>query len=105
MSIEEDALKWLSGISDGDARIALNNLQVTIQHCNEKGKIIKVNDIKDGIKVQLLNHIFQSSIRRICRSHTCFMTELGRNIITSFLQCTNQLGDQMPMPPCIGLPG
>ncbi|XP_028130501.2 ATPase WRNIP1-like [Diabrotica virgifera virgifera] len=48
-SIEDEALKWLADVSDGDARIALNNLQLVIQH-NENGKVITVGDIKEGLK-------------------------------------------------------
>ncbi|KAJ8934643.1 hypothetical protein NQ314_013242 [Rhamnusium bicolor] len=50
VAIESSALKWLADISDGDARIALGNLQLVIQHSNNNGKIINVEDIKDGIK-------------------------------------------------------
>ncbi|CAH0558352.1 unnamed protein product [Brassicogethes aeneus] len=49
-AIEEEALQWLCDISDGDARIALSNLQVIFQHCDEKGKVIKLDDVKEQVK-------------------------------------------------------
>ncbi|KAJ8982030.1 hypothetical protein NQ317_007740 [Molorchus minor] len=50
VAIESTALQWLADISDGDARIALTNLQLVLQNSNNNGKIITVEDIKDGIK-------------------------------------------------------
>ncbi|CAH1108848.1 unnamed protein product [Psylliodes chrysocephalus] len=49
VAIEDSALRWLADVSDGDARIALNNLQLVIQH-NDTGKIITVDDVKEGMK-------------------------------------------------------
>lgn len=49
--IEKATLSWLADISDGDARIALNNLQMVVQHNNSINKLISVQDVKDGIKV------------------------------------------------------
>ncbi|XP_060517240.1 ATPase WRNIP1-like isoform X2 [Cylas formicarius] len=50
-AIELKALKWLADISDGDARIALGNLQLTLQHCSStKDKIITTEDIENQIK-------------------------------------------------------
>lgn len=52
LAIENTALQWLADISDGDARIALSNLQLVIQDSlNEMGKTITVSDIKEGLKV------------------------------------------------------
>lgn len=52
MTIESTALQWLADISDGDARIALGNLQIVIQdNSDKKGKIISIGDIKEGVKV------------------------------------------------------
>ncbi|KAJ8961241.1 hypothetical protein NQ318_008924 [Aromia moschata] len=50
VAIESSALKWLADISDGDARIALTNLQLVLQNSNNDGKIITIEDIKNGIK-------------------------------------------------------
>ncbi|CAH1998652.1 unnamed protein product [Acanthoscelides obtectus] len=49
-SIQQDALKWLADISDGDARIALTNLQLVVQDSHNKNKSISVKDIEEGIK-------------------------------------------------------
>ncbi|XP_057668297.1 ATPase WRNIP1-like [Diorhabda carinulata] len=50
LSIENEALKWLADVSDGDARIALNNLQLVIQHNKDGGDVINIDDIKEGMK-------------------------------------------------------
>ncbi|KAG5877640.1 hypothetical protein JTB14_038318 [Gonioctena quinquepunctata] len=49
LAVQKSALEWLADISDGDARIALNNLQLILQHGN-KGQIIRVDDIKENLK-------------------------------------------------------
>ncbi|XP_074030809.1 ATPase WRNIP1 [Leptinotarsa decemlineata] len=49
ITIQSSALQWLADISDGDARIALNNLQLILQHA-DKGKLLKVDDIKENLK-------------------------------------------------------
>lgn len=52
LAIESTALQWLADISDGDARIALGNLQMVIQDKTGKdGKVVTVDDIKEGVKV------------------------------------------------------
>ncbi|XP_065206156.1 ATPase WRNIP1-like [Planococcus citri] len=48
--IDEDTIKWLAEISDGDARIALNSLQMAIQSKNETNAVITLSDIKESIK-------------------------------------------------------
>ncbi|XP_022900846.1 ATPase WRNIP1-like [Onthophagus taurus] len=48
--IEKTALKWLADVSDGDARIALTNLQLVLQNNRDKKTIINVEDIKEGIQ-------------------------------------------------------
>ncbi|XP_017775448.1 PREDICTED: ATPase WRNIP1-like [Nicrophorus vespilloides] len=51
LTIELDALNWIADTSDGDARIALSNLQLLLQQNDlDKNKLITVEDIKDGIK-------------------------------------------------------
>ncbi|CAH1183136.1 unnamed protein product [Phaedon cochleariae] len=50
VSIESAALQFLADFCDGDARIALNNLQLVIQHNNSSGKLISIEDIKEGVK-------------------------------------------------------
>jgi putative ATPase len=50
IAVDDDALKWLADISDGDARIALGNLQLVVQYNEDKSKIITINDIKEKIK-------------------------------------------------------
>nr|CAI5824064.1 unnamed protein product [Callosobruchus analis] len=49
-SIEQEALKWLADVSDGDARIALTNLQLVVQDSHSKKKSISMKDIQEGIK-------------------------------------------------------
>lgn len=52
--IEEGALKFLSDICDGDARIALNSLQLAFQskmQTGQKDVLVTLVDIKEGIKV------------------------------------------------------
>lgn len=53
ISIKRDALQWLADMSDGDARIALGNLELVVQHIKNTNakKVIVTEDIKDGIKV------------------------------------------------------
>ncbi|KRT78622.1 AAA protein, partial [Oryctes borbonicus] len=51
IAIKKSALRWLADVSDGDARIALSNLQLVLQHnTSETNKIVTVEDIQDGIK-------------------------------------------------------
>ncbi|XP_063705299.1 ATPase WRNIP1-like [Culicoides brevitarsis] len=56
MIVERGTLKWLAEMSDGDARNALNSLQLAIQAVKLKDKkqngILKLNidELKDGIK-------------------------------------------------------
>lgn len=50
--MKKSALQWLADVSDGDARIALSNLQLVVQHNTlDTDKIITVEDIQEGIKV------------------------------------------------------
>lgn len=59
ISIEKSSLQWLAEICDGDARIALNSLQLAMESINEQTdggtklniKFIPLSLIKDGIKV------------------------------------------------------
>lgn len=58
LMFEKATLDWLAGMCDGDARIALNSLQLAIQSNVEENiekdsvaKLIKLDKIKDGIKV------------------------------------------------------
>ncbi|GJQ85608.1 hypothetical protein Trydic_g20158 [Trypoxylus dichotomus] len=51
IAIKKSALRWLADVSDGDARIALSNLQLVLQHnTSEVDKVISIEDIQDGIK-------------------------------------------------------
>ncbi|EFA03020.2 ATPase WRNIP1 [Tribolium castaneum] len=49
-AVQADALKWLADISDGDARIALGNLQLVLQYNEDKNKVVTIEDIKEKIK-------------------------------------------------------
>lgn len=56
LSIEKEALTWLADTSDGDARIALGNLELVLQHLKNNdssstNNVINIDNIKDGIKV------------------------------------------------------
>lgn len=59
IAVEESSLKWLADICDGDARIALNSLQLAMESIIENEDCDKVQDLKwmklesiqDGIKV------------------------------------------------------
>lgn len=62
MLIEEATLQWLAEICDGDARIALNSLQMAVQSQEEKIReasqnsqpfFISLDSIKEGVKVLL----------------------------------------------------
>lgn len=63
--MQESSLKWLADIADGDARIALNSLQLAMEsvldneNCDKKHdlKYMSLDAIKDGIKV----HVFACS--------------------------------------------
>ncbi|KAK7598335.1 hypothetical protein V9T40_006570 [Parthenolecanium corni] len=50
--IDHESIDWLAEISDGDARIALNSLQMAVQSKSdsESCDLITLDDIKDGIK-------------------------------------------------------
>ncbi|KAK5645768.1 hypothetical protein RI129_004232 [Pyrocoelia pectoralis] len=50
VNIEKSALIWLAETSDGDARIALSNLQLVLQHNTNQNFVITVDVIKEGIK-------------------------------------------------------
>lgn len=72
--MEESSLKWLADICDGDARIALNSLQLAMESvlenesCDKKHdvKFMALDAIKDGIKVRkTFNLYFSTFLRRI----------------------------------------
>lgn len=54
--VETDSIKWLADMCDGDARIALNSLQLAMQsildqsNCDTKYdlKVVTLDAIKDG---------------------------------------------------------
>lgn len=58
-TIDTETIQWLAAISDGDARIALNSLQMAIQSATERDAPAKtassfritLSDIENGIKV------------------------------------------------------
>ncbi|KAF4526126.1 hypothetical protein B566_EDAN007621 [Ephemera danica] len=55
MMIEEGALQWLADVCDGDARIALNSLQLAFQTCKQRSAngetgVVTLDDIQDSIK-------------------------------------------------------
>lgn len=60
IAVEESSIKWLSEICDGDARIALNSLQLAIDSLQENCdshvglKMMPLSAIQDGIKVKTL---------------------------------------------------
>ena len=56
IAVQADALKWLADISDGDARIALGNLQLVLQFHETKSKVVTIEDIKEKIKVLKQNY-------------------------------------------------
>ncbi|XP_073987477.1 ATPase WRNIP1-like isoform X2 [Rhodnius prolixus] len=49
-TINKDSISWLSEICDGDARIALNSLQMAVESNEGKSLHITLDDIKEGIK-------------------------------------------------------
>lgn len=59
VGVEESSIKWLAEICDGDARIALNSLQLAMESLEVhtdgdtefKLKFMPLSSIKDGIKV------------------------------------------------------
>lgn len=56
LGITEECLQWIADISDGDARIALNSLEMCMKQAAAKRdetdviKMITLDDIKEGIK-------------------------------------------------------
>ncbi|XP_014248085.1 ATPase WRNIP1-like [Cimex lectularius] len=49
--MSSESIKWLSEMCDGDARIALNSLQLALDSRNSsENKQVTLDDIKDGIK-------------------------------------------------------
>lgn len=48
--IKEDALDYLSTVVDGDARTALNNLQLVVEGSRTDGKNISVEDVKEAAR-------------------------------------------------------
>lgn len=59
VGVEESSIKWLSEICDGDARIALNSLQLAMESLEAftdgdmkfDMKFMPLSSIQDGIKV------------------------------------------------------
>lgn len=59
VGVEESSIKWLAEICDGDARIALNSLQLAMESLEVhtdgdtefKLKFMPLSSIQDGIKV------------------------------------------------------
>lgn len=51
IAIHDAALSWLADISDGDARIALSNLQIILQSNDSPKTVITIKDIEEKIKV------------------------------------------------------
>jgi putative ATPase len=65
--IEEGALKFLADICDGDARIALNSLQLAFQSKMQTGHkevLVTLDDIKEGIKVRRCNNKLRTQLKR-----------------------------------------
>lgn len=68
--MEEPSLRWLADICDGDARIALNSLQLAMESITEQEdegceksyalKWMKQSAIEDGIKVGEVKYRFVS---------------------------------------------
>lgn len=62
IAVEESSLTWLAEICDGDARIALNSLQLAIESLQENTesivglKMMPLSAIQDGIKVISEHH-------------------------------------------------
>lgn len=62
VGVEESSIRWLAEICDGDARIALNSLQLAMESLEQhtdgdtefKLKFMPLSSIKDGIKVNKL---------------------------------------------------
>lgn len=55
LGITEECLQWIADVSDGDARIALNSLEMCMQqaltgHTDGGIKMITLDEVKDGIK-------------------------------------------------------
>ncbi|XP_069698512.1 ATPase WRNIP1-like isoform X2 [Periplaneta americana] len=52
--IDEATVTWLAEMCDGDARVALNSLQLALQarseDCDSRVTLITLDDIKDGVK-------------------------------------------------------
>jgi putative ATPase len=53
--IDEATVTWLAEMCDGDARVALNSLQLALQAQDQDSNsgviLISLDDIKDGVKV------------------------------------------------------
>jgi putative ATPase len=51
--IDVPTVLWLAEMCDGDARVALNSLQLALQARNQDSGVILISldDIKDGVKV------------------------------------------------------
>jgi putative ATPase len=51
--IDEETVIWLAEMCDGDARVALNSLQLALQARDQDSGVILISldDIKDGVKV------------------------------------------------------
>lgn len=97
VAVEESSIKWLAEICDGDARIALNSLQLAMESILENDdcdkmsdlKFMSLNSIKDGIKVSFKITIFFVIFRNFCSLfyllssvHTCCMIEKGTSTMT-----------------------
>ncbi|XP_066261633.1 ATPase WRNIP1-like isoform X2 [Euwallacea similis] len=51
LAIQENALKWIAEVSDGDARSALNNLELIMNYYHKiPGHVVTIKDIEDKLK-------------------------------------------------------
>lgn len=62
LEVEDDAIKWLASVSDGDARIALNSLQMA-HEVTKPGDPIELEQVKDGLK---RSHLLYDRKVKIC---------------------------------------
>lgn len=54
LCFEKATLEWLADVSDGDARIALTNLQYVLQHYQFQNKKVTIDDVREQIKVSII---------------------------------------------------
>lgn len=90
-AIDEEAIIWIADVSDGDARIALGNLEMIMHQEMLSNTVITLDIIKDKIKVCYIQYNYYICILfTFYRNLTCYMIEKVKSITILYLPCISQ---------------